>query len=189
MTRRLPPVLMIAGVCLIVALSTGSSIYLMIAVLLGLSVLSAFLSVMGVARTVQITQELTQQKVNRGDDVALEVTISHRGLIPIAPVTLTLCELLGGKQAPVRLQSAGGRKQQLRFPFHARHVGVLNIGVESYRIEDVFGFFCLNRQPTMPSPELLVLPLPFDIEDLKFAPGDSGLESMARATEDITSPA
>ena len=189
MTKRLPPVLLIAVVCLIVALSTGSSIFLMIALLLGLMVACAFVSVMGVARTAQITQELSQQKVSRGEDVALDVTVGHRGMIPIAPITLTLCEFLGGRQAPVRLESSSGRTQQLRFPFNARHVGVLHVGVDAYRIEDVFGFFSLTRQPAMPSPELLVLPLPFDIEDLKFAPGDSGLESMARATEDITSPA
>ena len=189
MKQHLLPVIFVAAVCLIAALSTGSAVFLMIAVLLLLVSLAAFFSVWMAARTAQVTQQLSQEKVNRGDNVALTLTVSHKGFLPIAPITLTLCDLLGGEEAPVRLKSASGRKQQLRFPFNARHVGVMEVGVVKYKVEDVFGLFSLTKAPQTPCAQLLVLPLPFDTEDLKFAPGDEGLESMARATEDISSPA
>ncbi|MBQ8537543.1 MAG: DUF58 domain-containing protein, partial [Clostridia bacterium] len=189
MKQHLLPVIFVAAVCLIAALSTGSAVFLMIAVLLLLVSLAAFFSVWMAARTAQVTQQLSQEKVNRGDNVALTLTVSHKGFLPIAPITLTLCDLLGGEEAPVRLKSASGRKQQLRFPFNARHVGVMEVGVVKYKVEDVFGLFSLTKAPQTPCAQLLVLPLPFDTEDLKFAPGDEGIESMARATEDISSPA
>lgn len=189
MKQHLIPVIFVAAVCLICALSTGSAVFLMIALLLLLICLSAFLSVWMAARTAQVTQQLSQEKVNRGDNAILTLSVSHRGFLPIAPITLTLCDLLGGEDAPVRLRSARGRRQELHFPFNARHVGVMEIGVKSYVVEDLFGLFSIRKKPQTPCAQMLVLPLPFDTEDLKFAPGDEGLESMARATEDITSPA
>jgi len=189
MKQHFLPILFVAAVCLFCALSTGSAVLLMIALLLTLICLTAFVSVFTAARTARVTQELSQEKVNRGEDVSLTLTVSHKGLLPIAPITLTLCDLLGGEEEPVRLRSASGRKQQLRFPFNARHVGALEVGVTKYKVEDVFGLFSLTKTPQTPCAQLLVLPLPFETEDLKFAPGDEGLESMARATEDISSPA
>ena len=189
MKQHFVPVLFTAGVCLFCALSTGSAVLLMAAILLALLCLTSFVSVWTAARSARVTQELSQAKVNRGDDASVTLTVSHKGLLPIAPITLTLCDLLGGEEEPVRLKSASGRRQQLRFPFNARHVGVVEVGVKKYKVEDVFGLFSVTRTPDTPCAELLVLPLPFETEDLKFAPGDEGLESMARATEDISSPA
>lgn len=189
MKQHFVPVLFTAGVCLFCALSTGSAVLLMAAILLALICLTSFVSVWTAARSARVTQELSQAKVNRGDDASVTLTVSHKGLLPIAPITLTLCDLLGGEEEPVRLKSASGRRQQLRFPFNARHVGVVEVGVKKYKVEDVFGLFSVTRTPDTPCAELLVLPLPFETEDLKFAPGDEGLESMARATEDISSPA
>lgn len=189
MKHRLLPVLLISGVCLAAALSTGSPLYLMISLLMGLITLTALLSVGWAVRSAQVAYELSQRKVNRGDSVTLTLSVSHRSLIPIAPITLTLCDLLGGAEAPVRLRSAARRRQQLRFPFTARHVGVLQVGVESFTVSDVFGLFTVTRRPENALADLTVLPLPFEVEDLKFAPGDAGLETLARATEDITSPA
>ena len=163
MKQHFLPVLFIAAVCLFCALSSGSAVLLMIALLLTLICLTAFVSVFTAARTARVTQELSQEKVNRGEDVSLTLMVSHKGLLPIAPITLTLCDLLGGEEEPVRLRSASGRKQQLRFPFNARHVGALEVGVTKYKVEDVFGLFSLTKTPQTPCAQLLVLPMPFEM--------------------------
>ncbi|MDO4483531.1 MAG: DUF58 domain-containing protein [Clostridia bacterium] len=42
--------------------------------------------------------------------------------------------------------------------------------------------------PDTAQTELLVMPQPFSVEDMEFAPGDSAIESMGRATEDVSNP-
>ena len=43
-------------------------------------------------------------------------------------------------------------------------------------------------RPDTPPLDLMVLPLPFEVDPLQFSPGDTGLESMARAREDPSTP-
>ena len=59
---------------------------------------------------------------------------------------------------------------------------------KSYEVSDVFGFFKREHKPDMAGQELLVLPVPFDVEPLTFAAGDMGVETMRRAMEDPSSP-
>lgn len=173
---------------LLAAFSTGSPIFLAAAVLLALVVLCSFLGVYQAARTMEITSSMSGRTVQRGEDVMLTVTVRHRGIIPIAPVLLELYATPETPETAVRLKDAPGRTQKLTLPFHATHVGVSSPGVKSCTVEDLFGLFSLTKTPKAAQSELLVLPLPFQVEGLSFAPGDSGLETMARATEDVTSP-
>lgn len=173
---------------LLAAFSTGSPILLAAAVLLALVVLCSFLGVYQAARTMEITSSMSGRTVQRGEDVMLTVTVRHRGIIPIAPVLLELYATPETPETAVRLKDAPGRTQKLTLPFHATHVGVSSPGVKSCTVEDLFGLFSLTKTPKAAQSELLVLPLPFQVDGLSFAPGDSGLETMARATEDATSP-
>lgn len=173
---------------LLAAFSTGSPILLAAAVLLALVVLCSFLGVYQAARTMEITSSMSGRTVQRGEDVMLTVTVRHRGIIPIAPVLLELYATPETPETAVHLKDAPGRTQKLTLPFHATHVGVSSPGVKSCTVEDLFGLFSLTKTPKAAQSELLVLPLPFQVEGLSFAPGDSGLETMARATEDVTSP-
>ena len=50
-------------------------------------------------------------------------------------------------------------------------------------------FFKKEHQPDLAGQELLVLPVPFEVEPLTFAAGDMGVETMKRAMEDPSSPA
>ena len=60
--------------------------------------------------------------------------------------------------------------------------------MESFTVSDVFGFFKKEHVPDNSTGELLVLPVPFEVEPLTFAPGDMGVETMKRAMEDPSSP-
>lgn len=186
-THLITPGVVIAAL-LLAAFSTGSPVFLAAAILLALVVLCSFLGVYQAARTLEISSGMSGRTVQRGEDVMLTVTVRHKGMIPIAPMLLELYATPETPETTVRLKDAPGRVQRLTLPFHATHVGVSSPGVKSCTVEDLFGLFSLTKTPEAAQSELLVLPLPFQVEALSFAPGDSGLETMARATEDVTSP-
>lgn len=183
----LAPSVLVAAL-LVAAFSTGSAVFLAAALVLVLVMLSSLVGVCWAAKTLEISGSMSGRTVQRGEDVQLTVTVRHKGLIPIAPVLLELYATPETPETAVRLKDAPGRTQKLTLPFHATHVGVSSPGVKSCTVEDLFGLFSITKTPEAARSELLVLPLPFQVEALTFAPGDSGLETMARATEDVTSP-
>ncbi|MBQ8654438.1 MAG: DUF58 domain-containing protein [Clostridia bacterium] len=188
MKTRLALPLTAAAALLLAAFSTGSPIFLFGATLLLIIILSSFVSVWWAAGTLTVSSGLSGRTVRRGESVTLEVTIRHGGLIPIAPVLLELYATPEMPETQVRLKDAPGKTQRLTLPFHAAHVGVSCPGVKSCTVEDVFGLFSKTVAPRSGKEELLVLPLTFDVEALKFSPGDPGSEIMARATEDVSNP-
>ena len=188
MKVRLTLPLAVAFALLLAAFSTGSPVFFTAALLIVLAVLSSLLGVWRASRTLDVQSSLSERTVRRGESVMLTVTVRHRGLIPVAPMLLELYATPDTPETAVRLKDAPGRLQKLTLPFHAAHVGVSRPGVKSCTVEDLFGFFSITKHPEAEGTELLVLPLPFEVEALTFAPGDSGLETMARATEDVSSP-
>ena len=189
MKARLTWPLTAALMLLLAAFSTGNVLFLALALLLLLCILLGYLSVRMVARTLTVSAALGQESVHRGEDVQLEITLTHRGLLPVAPLLLMLSASPDAPETQLLMKDAPGRQQKLRMPFHAAHIGVSTPGVKCVQIGDLFGFFSRTVTPKTEGGELLVLPLPFDVEPLTFAPGDSGLETMARATEDVNNPA
>ena len=181
--------LTVAAALLVAALSTGSPMFLAASLLVWALILSGLLGVWWAARTLTISALLGEMTVQRGEDVALEIGVDYHGLIPIAPLTV---EISAGPDRPaqtVRLSSLPGSRQRLKMNFHAAHVGVITPGVKRLMITDLLGMFLVEKTPDADSGELIVLPLPFDVGALTYAAGDSGTESMARAAEDVTSPA
>ena len=179
----------IAAALMVAALSTGSAMFLTASLLVGLLILCSYISVRRAADTLTMTALLTDTTVQRGEDVALEIRVCWKGIIPIAPLTV---EVTAGPDRPAQtltLNGPAGREQHLTLNFHATHVGVTSPGVRRVVISDLLGLFTVERAPKTQGGELIVLPLPFDVGELTYAAGDSGSESMARASEDITSPA
>jgi uncharacterized protein (DUF58 family) len=187
-TKMLPLCAAVAALS-VTALSTGGSIYLVLAALLMLMMLAASLSVWRAIRTVKVKSIISEQTVSRGDPVLLTVTVSYRSIIPIAPLTLNMVGGSGHEERRIRLNDLSNHAQQINFPLDAPHVGVIAPGVRTFEIEDMFGLLTLTRRPLEKPKELLILPCLFDVEDLKFAPGDSGIETVSRATEDVNLPA
>ena len=186
---RLVLPLTIAGALTVAALSTGSAVFLAAAVLVWSLLAFGFVGVWWAARTLTITSLLTDTAVQRGEDVTLEIGVRYGGLIPIAPLTV---EITAGPDRPaqmLKLSGMPGTRQGLTLDFHAAHVGVTSPGVKRVVISDLLGLFTVEKMPKAQGGELIVLPLPFDVGALTYAAGDSGTESMARASEDITSPA
>ena len=168
------------------ALATGSPVFLAAAILLGALLLSGVTGVLWAAGTLQVVSLLSDTTVQRGENVMLEAEVRHRGLIPIAPMTVIIA---AGPDRPEQTLKLTGQGSRLTLHFHASHVGVTRPGVKQIVIRDLMGWLRIEKLPDVKGGELIVLPLPFDVGELTFAAGDSGSESMARASEDITSPA
>ena len=181
--------LIIASALTVAALSTGSTIFFGAALLVWALIAFGFIGVWWAAQTLTITSILTEATLERGEDVVLEVGVKYSGLIPIAPLTV---EITAGPDRPaqtLKLDGMPGAQQKLTLAFHAAHVGVTSPGVKRVIIADLLGMFTVEKTPKAQGGELIVLPMPFDVGELTYAAGDSGTESMARASEDITSPA
>lgn len=189
MKCRIVAPLVMTGALLLAALSTGSPVFLMAAVLLTLLMLYSLVSVLWAAKTTHIYSLLSGQSVTRGQTVTLSIQVQCGSPLPIAPVLLEMDENANLPEHQMRMTNLHGRGQTVTMPFTATHVGATAPGVKQYVIEDLFGMFSVTREPDARSRELLVLPMTFDVDDLKFAPGDAGSEIMHKATEDINSPA
>ena len=166
---------------LTVALSTGSVLFFMLALLVLLTVLCGALSVCWTAATLQITAELADRTMRRGGQTRLRLTARHRCFLPIAPLTLVLSSPASARRE-VRLRDMPGRLQTLNMPVHAAHVGVYPTGIESCVVEDLLGIFSRTLRQEAARFELIVLPRTFETEPLTLTPGDPGSEMMARAT-------
>ncbi|MBQ4579942.1 MAG: DUF58 domain-containing protein [Clostridia bacterium] len=186
-TRIALPLTMGAAL-LVAALSTGNAIFLAAAVMVFALVLTGFLGVRRAAHTLTFSADLTDQTVQRGEDVALAIRVTYRGIIPVAPLTVDVAPGPDRPAQTIKLAGRPGKPHTLRITFHAAHVGVTSPGVERVVISDLLGMFTVEKVPANHGGELIVLPLPFDVGELTYAAGDSGTESMARAAEDITSP-
>ena len=177
------------GALLLAALSTGSPIFLMAAILLLVLLLYSLVSVLWASRTVRLHTLLSGQSVQRGQTVNLTVQVQCACPLPIAPVLLELAATPETPETQLRMTDIRGNGQTVTLPFHAVHVGVTSPGVKRYVIEDLFGMFSIAKEPGEDTRELLVLPMTFEVDDLKFAPGDAGSEAMHKATEDVNAPA
>ena len=173
---------------LLSALSTGSSLLLLLAVFLLLTLISGAVSVLWAAKTFDLSGEMDAATVHRGDQVTLSLRVRHRGLLPIAPVMLEISSGADGTTRNIFLKDRPGRLQSLSMPFRADHVGRFSPGVHAWQVEDLMGFFHIRRAVTNADFSLLVLPILFKTDPLTLSPGDPGSDAMARATEDLSAP-
>ena len=176
------------GFLLLCALSMGNRMYLLLSLIIAIAWLMAYVSVRLAEKSVKVSHGLNSVRINRGDTVAMEVSVSHKSILPIAPVSLKMRATSNTPAGTIHLTELGRRKQKVAYRFVAEHVGAMFPGVESFTVSDVFGLFKKEHKPESTGSELLVLPVPFDVEPLTFAAGDMGVETMKRAMEDPSSP-
>lgn len=188
MSIRLTVSILIALVMLFTALSTGSAPLLLGGVVLLLLMITGWLSVTMAERTIRIHTLMAGQSVRRGENVSMTLEVQHGSFLPIAPIVLELAATPDAPEQTLQLSPAQGRNQQVTLTFHAAHVGLTTPGIKAVQLRDLFGFFRLRKESSEQLGDLLVLPTVFPVEAIKFSPGDSGLETMARATEDASSP-
>ena len=170
------------------AMSTGSTLLFVLAMMVAMTVFVCLISVLWASATVRITAEIEDQTVYRGEHTTLVLGVSHGGWIPVAPVILEIPSMSGGDSRKIRLKDIPGRVQSLRMPIDAAHVGIYTSGIQTCMIEDMLGMFQRVIRPDETVYSLTVLPRVFDVDPLVMAPGDPGSELMARANEDLNAP-
>ncbi len=187
MKRKIALPLGAALVLLVSALSTGSPVLLAPAVLLFLLLITGSVSVRRAARTLAVSAETDAAAVRRGESVRLTLRAGHRGLLPVAPLQLTV---VTGPGLPTLSIPAPQRRgeAELTLPFTAAHVGSCRPGVADCRVEDLFGFFSKTVETPEARVSLTVMPNTFELTPLAFYPADPGLGTMATATEDASEP-
>ena len=179
----------VALALLVTALSTGSRLMLAAALAVLLLTVSSWVAVRRAAGTLTLQSDLGGRSVRRGEDVDARIAVGWKGLLPVAPVGVRVSGMPGTEPRTVYLEQQRGRQQELSLQFHAAHIGACTPGVERCEVEDLFGIFRAEKKPTADGRELLVLPVPFDVEDVPLSAGESAYETIARATEDVTDPA
>ncbi len=189
MKFRMTLPLVVTAALLLAAFSTGSPVFLTGASLIVLLCLSSVIAVYRAAGTMTVSGTLSQRVVHRGEDVQLEVILQCRSLIPIAPLEIEMGAGPDHQEQVMTIDRIPREGVQLELPCHAAHVGVSRPGVKAVTVTDLFGICSMRVEPKREGGELVVLPLPFEVGEQIYAGGDSGSESMARASEDITSPA
>ena len=106
------------------ALATGNALLWLLALMVALTVLLCLVSVIWASASLRVSAEISGRGVRRGEDASLLLRVSHRCLIPIAPVILELSASGNGKAREIRQKDLPGRIQTLRMPVRAAHVGV-----------------------------------------------------------------
>ena len=170
------------------ALATGSPILLAVALTLLSGLALALASVLWASATLRISGENESRTVHRGEEIRLNLSLRHRGWLPIAPVKLEISTGLGQPDREIYLRDVPGKLQTLVLPLRADHVGECITGVRAWTAEDLMGFFSVRREVEDARFSLLVLPNLFPTEALPLAPGDPGSEMLAQATEDLSAP-
>ena len=183
---------LLLGVCcaffLFCAVSMNNQTYLLISLIIALAWVFALFSVRLAEKSIQVESSMSGSSVNRGEVVSIDISISMKSFLPIAPIAIHMRATSNTPAAVIHLKQSHGRRQHVTHTFTADHVGAMFPGIERYVISDLFGFFHREHQPDTEGQELLVLPVPFEVEPLTFAAGDMGVETMKRAMEDPSSP-
>ncbi|MCR4882443.1 MAG: DUF58 domain-containing protein [Clostridiales bacterium] len=171
----------------LLAFSTGAPAFLAPAFLLVLLLIYAPVSVLLARRSLSVQMQLLTDHVRRGDHAALTLSVRFRSLLPVSPLHLKVSIDDVESESTLDIPCSIYTKQfSLSFP--ARHAGCMHPGVNLCTIHDLFGLYHTDFVPRTSHPELLVLPLDFEVAPLVYAQVDAGLGTMAKANEDITSP-
>lgn len=168
------------------ALSFGGRLYCYLAILIAMLLAYAFFSCLWARATLRPEQRLTPHKTFRGEQAALEITVSHRGLLPVGPVTV-YCRC-AGQTGDCELPGQPLREHTIRQPLPAAHVGQYAVGVPQVEVMDLFGLLRMKKKVSAGLMTLAVLPNPFEIDKPRPSIGDDGSSALGRTQEDYNAP-
>ena len=168
------------------ALSFGGRLHRYLVMLIAVLFVYAFFSCLWARATLRLEQRLTPHRVFRGEQAALEITASHRGLLPVGPVTV-YCRC-AGQTGDCEFPGLPFKEHTLRQPLPAAHVGEYETGVPRVEVTDLFGLIRMKKKMTAGFMALAVLPNPFEIDKPRPTAGDDGSSALGRTQEDYNAP-
>ena len=182
MTRRGGALLAISIFCLFCGMSLGGRMLYLSAVFGVLTLLFSLLTVLIAKRRLHVRCRLTTPSVPRGEYMQAELAFYYKRLPPISPV---LVIVRGGDKLYECAYERFPARAQISLP--APHVGVVDVGIESWVFSDIFGLFEI-RVRGGEAAQCLALPRDFEVEALHFLSSDDGRALPNRTSEDLSSP-
>lgn len=181
--------LLVMGLNLVWALSTGGRIYLLFFTVMAVMLVLALISVLLTRLTLSTECTLPEPWATRGSEVDLVVEIGHRCPLPVAPVLLTVLPPDNGPPIESRVQTPLFARAKCRQRLYCPHVGTYLVGISMVTLSDVFSLFTVRVRLREAQRALMVRPQVSELRPLRFSPGEVENYMMARATEDTTEPA
>ena len=186
MTARGQALLAIFLSALLCGMSLGGRIFYLTALFALLALVYALLSILLSRFCLRAEMHLNTARVPRGEKAELVVLISKRGLLPVDPMDITV--QCGETSLFVTAQPHFRKTQEIPLPLPTQHVGAYAVSIAEYTYSDIFGLFRARIRNKDEKQMLLVLPRPFDVEELHFLSNDDGRTLQNRTTEDLSSP-
>ncbi len=187
MTKRGFIFLGVTALFLCAALATGARVLYLPAVCFGLLLILSLFSCYLAALSLTCTGTLSQLHITRGESVVFTVTMHGFLLFPVTGDLTVAPPGVGRDQKAnwnnhVLFLRPGPHKDDFSFPLECQHHGIFRVGMEDFRVHDVFGFFSFplfQRNAKAASPfALSVHPKIYPLTDeIEARPTENGLTS------------
>ena len=189
MSGRTAVFLLMAATLLVIALSTGTAVYYLLAAMLGMMAFVGFLSALVTLLTLEVGLAAQKRRAVRGENVTVRLSVRRRSLLPPGLVELEVSapdEGRGGGR--VIVVSAPIRGREYRYAVKCAHRGVYEVGVTRLRVTDIFGLFSFSRRVKGRLARVEVTPRLGRAPAMVVQPSDTGPQGRVRMTEDMASP-
>lgn len=190
MNARTAVFVLVALTVAVIALSTGTTVYYLLAIMPAMMALLSLASVLATLATLHVTTTAQRRRVSRGDSVSISLTVGRRSFMPVGSVELEVST--PGENRDVGRMSVSVpplKSRQYRYNIRCAHRGLYEVGVSRVSVTDVFGLFTFSKHIKGSSARVMVVPRPRSIAPMSIRPGDMGPQGRVRMTEDRASPA
>jgi uncharacterized protein (DUF58 family) len=181
---------LLAGLtALAAALSTGSPLYYLLALMMGLMLFFALVSTVWTLYTASAKAECPRRVVTRGQEIQLAVSVKHMCPLPVRAVELQLA-VPGDQDASgtVEIAPRPFRFVEFEAAFRCPHRGFYQVGVTRLVVTDLFGLITLSRKAGGQMARVEVRPRVSTEEAMVLQSVETGAEHISRMTEDAASP-
>ena len=189
MNGRTAAFLLMAATLLVIALTTGTAVYYLMAAMLFMMALVGFLNALITLITLQMTLTAQKKSAERGETVGVRLMLKRRTLLPPGSIELEVSAPDEGRDTGrIVVASAPIKGREYRYAIHCAHRGVYEVGVSRLRATDIFGLFTLSRRVKETTARVEVMPKLKQTPAMIVKPGDEGPQGRVRMTEDMASP-
>lgn len=186
MTRRFPALLVAGVTSAFCALSLGGRLYIFLAALFGCILVYSLASCLWAVCSLDVKLYIPQHKVQRGSQAAVQFTLRHKCLLPLAAFT---CVYTAQQENfTCEAPTAPFTDYEIGLEISGNHVGAYDICLQHMAVQDLFGLFVFRKKIRGQSGVLLVLPNPYPIDKPQVLPGDDGSAALSRTQEDYNAP-
>lgn len=171
------------------ALSNGSPLYYLLALMMGMMLVYALASTLWTLYTARVAVACPRRVVTRGSEIALTVTLRHLCPLPVRALEIQLSvpddvDASGTVEVPARPFAPALHEASFRCP----HRGSYAVGVTRLTATDLFGLMTISRKAGGQMARVEVRPRVSREEPMALQSVETGAEHISRMTEDTASP-